>query len=86
VLRYERVAQLMQDMREQGATILAIVNDGDTLVPSLSDHVLYVPALSETILPLAEIVPLQLLSYFMAVQAGIDVDHPRNLVKAVVAE
>ena len=86
VLRYEKVVQLMQDMRRQGATILCVANDGDTAVQALANHVLFVPALTETVLPLAEVIPFQIFSYFMAVQAGIDVDSPRNLTKAVLAE
>ena len=86
VLRYEKVIQLMRDMRKQGAKILCIANDGDSAVQEIADHVIFVPALSETCLPFAEVIPFQMLSYFMAVQAGIDVDRPRNLAKAVVTE
>jgi len=86
VLRYEKVLQLMQDMRQQGATILCVANVGDSAVKAIADDVIFVPALSETILPFVEVIPFQMLSYFMAVQAGIDVDSPRNLSKAVLTE
>jgi glucosamine--fructose-6-phosphate aminotransferase (isomerizing) len=86
VLRYEKVLHLMRDMRQQGATILCLANDGDTTAQSIADHTLFIPALTETLLPLAEVIPFQLLSYFMASGAGIDVDRPRNLTKAVIAE
>jgi glucosamine--fructose-6-phosphate aminotransferase (isomerizing) len=86
IQRYDKVVQLMRDMRQQGAKIIAIANDGDHAVASLSNQVLFVPPLSETLLPFAEVIVLQLFAYRMATQAGIDVDHPRNLVKAVVAE
>lgn len=86
VQRYDKVIQLMQDMRAQGARILCVANDGDVNAKALSDQVFFVPSLRETVMPFAEVVVFQLLSYFMAVQAGIDVDHPRNLVKAVISE
>ncbi len=86
VRRYEKVLQLMRDMRAQGAKILCIANDEDHAAAAIADHIFFVPHLTETLLPFAEVIVFQLLSYFMAVQAGIDVDHPRNLVKAVVAE
>lgn len=84
--RYERVMQLMRDMREQGATIIAIVNDGDLDAPHAAAQVIQVPPLSEGELAFAEVITFQLLSYFVAMYRGIDVDHPRNLVKAVVTE
>jgi glucosamine--fructose-6-phosphate aminotransferase (isomerizing) len=86
IQRYDKVLQLMQDMRNQGAKIISVANDGDDAVASLSDQTFFVPTLTETLLPFAEVIVLQLLAYFMATQAGIDVDHPRNLVKAVVTE
>jgi glucosamine--fructose-6-phosphate aminotransferase (isomerizing) len=86
VERYEKVLQLMEDMRTQGANILAIANTGDQRVATLATHVLYVHETREALLPICEVVPLQMFSYFMAINNGIDVDHPRNLVKAVVEE
>ncbi len=86
LLRYEKTVQLMRDMHAQGAQIVALAIHGDTEVASLSQHCLFVPAVSEFLLPMLEVVPLQLLAYYFAVQNGIDVDSPRNLVKAVVRE
>ena len=86
VLRYEKTVNLVRDMHKQGAQILSIVTEGDTRIAELSDHVITVPATAEYISPLFEVVPLQLLAYFMAIGRGIDVDNPRNLVKAVVQE
>ncbi len=86
VLRYEKVVQLMRDMREQGATILAVANTGDRDVEELANHVLAVDEMPEALLPICEVIPLQMLSYFMAMQNGIDVDRPRNLTKAVLVE
>jgi glucosamine--fructose-6-phosphate aminotransferase (isomerizing) len=86
VERYEKILQLMGDMRRQGADILAVANAGDHAVTTLADHVLFVEPAREPILALCEVVPLQMLSYRMAVNLGIQVDHPRNLSKAVLVE
>ena len=86
VERYEKVLHLMRDMRTQGASILAVANTGDRAVAQLADRTLFVDEASEWLLPIFEVVPLQLLAYFVAVDRGVDVDHPRNLSKAVLAE
>jgi glucosamine--fructose-6-phosphate aminotransferase (isomerizing) len=86
VQRYEKVVHLMRDMREQNASILAIANTGDELISSLADHTVYVAEMREPLLAICEVIPLQLLSYWMAINNGIDVDNPRNLTKAVLAE
>ena len=86
VQRYEKIVQLMRDMREQGASILAIANVGDEVIAELADHTIYVAEMREPLLAICEVIPLQLLSYWMAINNGIDVDHPRNLTKAVLAE
>jgi glutamine---fructose-6-phosphate transaminase (isomerizing) len=84
VFRYEKTLQLLRDMQAQGARVIAIANSGDEEVASLvSDRVFVEPA-SEYLLPIPEVVPLQLFSYFMALAHGVDVDRPRNLSKAVV--
>jgi glucosamine--fructose-6-phosphate aminotransferase (isomerizing) len=86
VKRYDKVLQLMRDMHGQGADILAVANTGDRNVPELANNLLFVDGCGEALLPLCEVIPLQLLSYFMAVSNGIDVDKPRNLSKAVLTE
>jgi glucosamine--fructose-6-phosphate aminotransferase (isomerizing) len=86
VERYEKVVQLMSDMRTQGATIVAIANTGDAAVAELADHVIPVDEATEALLTICEVIPLQIFSYCMAIQNGIDVDNPRNLNKAVLAE
>jgi glucosamine--fructose-6-phosphate aminotransferase (isomerizing) len=84
VARYERTVQLLADMKAQGAKVIAIGNEGDTEVEALvSDFVPVRPA-PEYLLPISEVVPLQMFSYFMALEHGVDVDRPRNLSKAVV--
>jgi glucosamine--fructose-6-phosphate aminotransferase (isomerizing) len=86
VLRYSKVVQLMKEMREQGARIVALATEGDREVPQYSDSCLFIPASSDLLSTILEVVPLQLLAYSLAVSRGIDVDRPRNLVKAVVEE
>jgi glucosamine--fructose-6-phosphate aminotransferase (isomerizing) len=86
VLRYEKTLQLMRDMKAQGATIFSITTEGDDEVAGLSRYSVAVPAADEFLLPLLEVVPLQLFAYFTAIRNGVNVDAPRNLVKAVVRE
>jgi len=86
VLRYEKSLQLMKDMKTQGAEIIALTSEGDDEVSRLTDFAIPIPNASEYLLPILEVVPLQLLAYFTAILRGIDVDSPRNLVKAVVQE
>ncbi len=86
VLRYSKVLQLMKDMQAQGARIIALATEGDQEVARFSNSCLYVPATNDLLSTVLEAVPLQLLAYSMAISQGIDVDRPRNLVKAVVEE
>jgi glucosamine--fructose-6-phosphate aminotransferase (isomerizing) len=86
VERYKKVVHLMREMRAQGADIFAVANAGDQAVATLATQVVFVEEMREALLPVAEVIPLQLFAYFMAVNRGIDVDHPRNLTKAVLAE
>jgi glucosamine--fructose-6-phosphate aminotransferase (isomerizing) len=86
ILRYEKTVQLMKDMHTQGAEIIALASEGDAEVPKYAHFTIPVPNVSEYLLTILEVVPLQLLAYFTAILRGIDVDSPRNLVKAVVQE
>jgi len=86
VQRYEKVLHLMREMHEQGADILALANAGDDVVASMANNVVFVEETQEALLPIFEVIPLQLLAYFTAINNGIDVDHPRNLTKAVLIE
>jgi glutamine---fructose-6-phosphate transaminase (isomerizing) len=86
VLRYQKTLQLMRDMREQGATILSIISEGDEEAAKLSRYSVAVPGVTEFLLTMLEVVPLQLFAYFTAILHGVNVDAPRNLVKAVVTE
>lgn|SRR5665213_973365 len=84
VLRYEKTMQLLSDMKTQGAKVIAIANSDDTEIAALASDCVRVQPASEYLLPILEVVPLQLFSYYMALEHGVDVDRPRNLSKAVV--
>jgi len=84
VLRYEKTLQLLADMKAQGARVIALANAGDRAVAALVSDCVEVQPTTEYLLPIAEVVPLQLFAYFMALERGVDVDRPRNLSKAVV--
>lgn len=86
VARYERIVQLLEDMRRQGANTLTVANEGDQRVGALSTNTVFVREATEPLLAICEVIPLQLFSYFAAVQSGINVDSPRNLSKAVLVE
>ncbi|SEF74524.1 glucosamine--fructose-6-phosphate aminotransferase (isomerizing) [Bryocella elongata] len=84
--RYEKTLALLDDMRKQGARTIVLANRGDEAVQKVASDVIEVDAANEYVLPILEVVPLQLFSYFMAIRNGVDVDRPRNLVKSVVVE
>lgn len=84
VLRYEKTVQLLEDMKAQGAKVIAIANADDAMVPALVSDCIRIEPASEYLLPIVEVVPLQLFAYYMALEHGVDVDKPRNLSKAVV--
>jgi glutamine---fructose-6-phosphate transaminase (isomerizing) len=84
VRRYEKTLQLIGEIKEQGAKVIALANEGDGKVAAMVADCLFVPQASEYLLPILEVVPLQLFAYFMALEHGVDVDRPRHLSKAVV--
>ena len=86
VLRYEKNVANIMSFRQQSARVIAIATEGDEELGRIADHTIYVPQASELLSPILEIVPLQLFAYYMAVKKGLDVDHPRNLVKSVTRE
>jgi len=86
VLRYRRTLEVMKEVRSRSGPLVTVATEGDEEVASIADHVFYVPSAPELLLPIVEVIPLQLFAYHVAVKKGYDVDHPRNLVKAVVTE
>ena len=83
---YEKIVSNVQQVKARGGNILAIVNEGDTVISNIADHVLEVPVMPECLTPIITSVPLQLLSYYIAINKGKDVDMPRNLAKSVTVE
>lgn len=86
VLRYRRTLDVMKEVKSRHGKVVTVATEGDKEVASFADHVFYVPPAPELLLPIVEVIPLQLFAYHVAVKKGYDVDHPRNLVKAVVTE
>jgi glutamine---fructose-6-phosphate transaminase (isomerizing) len=83
---YEKVVSNIQEVKARKGIIIAVVTEGDTSVKALADHVIEIPATHEAFAPLVAVVPLQLLSYHIAVMRGCNVDQPRNLAKSVTVE
>lgn len=86
VLRYDKSVLNMEGFRKQGATLIALATDGDNNMPSLANHTIFIPEAPELLSPILEIIPLQLFAYYVAAKRGLDVDSPRNLVKAVTLD
>ena len=86
MLRYQKTLSILEYVKGRGGKAIAIATEGDREIVALADKVIFVPAAPELLLPILEVVPLQLFAYHFAVLNGCDVDHPRNLVKAVVTE
>ncbi|WP_035562651.1 glutamine--fructose-6-phosphate transaminase (isomerizing) [Hymenobacter sp. IS2118] len=83
---YEKVVSNIQEVKARKGRIIAIVSEGDTVIPAMAEFVIEVPHTSEILMPLVSVVPLQLLSYHIAVLRGCNVDQPRNLAKSVTVE
>ena len=86
VLRYRRTLEVMKEVKSRHGRLVAVATEGDRDITSIADDVFFVPAAPELLLPIVEVIPLQLFAYHVATKKGYDVDHPRNLVKAVVTE
>jgi glucosamine--fructose-6-phosphate aminotransferase (isomerizing) len=86
LLRYEKNLANIRSFKQQSGRVIALATEGDEKVPKLADHTIFVPQATELLSPVLEIVPLQLFAYYMAVEKGLDVDRPRNLVKSVTLE
>jgi glucosamine--fructose-6-phosphate aminotransferase (isomerizing) len=84
--QYDKVLSNIQEVKARKGRIIGIVTEGDTEVKKLSDYVIEVPATLEPFMPLVTTIPLQLLSYHIAVMRGCNVDQPRNLAKSVTVE
>jgi len=83
---YEKVVSNIQEVKARKGQIIAVVTSGDHDVKSMADHIIEIPETDESLVPLLSVVPLQLLSYHIAVMRGCNVDQPRNLAKSVTVE
>lgn len=83
---YDKVVSNIQEIKSRSGKIIAVVTKGDTQVKELADHVIEIPDTAEALTPLLTTIPLQLLSYHIAVMRGCNVDQPRNLAKSVTVE
>jgi glucosamine--fructose-6-phosphate aminotransferase (isomerizing) len=83
---YDKVVSNIQEIKSRSGKIIAVVTKGDTQVRELADHVIEIPETSDALSPLLTTIPLQLLSYHIAVMRGCNVDQPRNLAKSVTVE
>ncbi len=85
-LRYEKTLSNIQEVTARSGRVIAVATEGDALIGNLVEHVIHIPAAPELLAPVIEVVPLQLLAYYIAVRRGCDVDQPRNLAKSVTVE
>jgi glucosamine--fructose-6-phosphate aminotransferase (isomerizing) len=85
-VRYEKTLSNLKEVKARSGIVIALATDGDEEIKEAADHVIYIPPAPEELLPILEIVPLQLLAYHIAVRRGCDVDQPRNLAKSVTVE
>ena len=83
---YEKIVSNVQQGKARGGSIIAIVTEGDSVIRNIADHVLEVPEMPECLSPIITSIPLQLLSYYIAINKGKNVDMPRNLAKSVTVE
>ncbi|MFT3980359.1 MAG: glutamine--fructose-6-phosphate transaminase (isomerizing) [Ferruginibacter sp.] len=83
---HEKIVSNMQEIKARKGKIISIITEGDTISPTLSDDVFSIPPADELIAPIISVIPLQLLSYYVGIAKGIDVDKPRNLAKSVTVE
>ena len=83
---YEKIVSNIQEVKARGGRLIAIVTEGDVTVKEMADYVIEIPECSESLTPLLSNIPLQLLSYYIAVMRGCNVDQPRNLAKSVTVE
>jgi glucosamine--fructose-6-phosphate aminotransferase (isomerizing) len=86
VLKYEKTLSNIQEVTARSGRVIAIAIEGDEEIKHLVEHVIHIPQAPELLLPVLEVVPLQLLAYHIAVRRGCDVDQPRNLAKSVTVE
>jgi len=83
---YEKIVSNIQEIKARKGMVIAVISEGDTQIRDMADHVMVVPAVDELLAPLISVIPTQILSYYIGVLRGLDVDKPRNLAKSVTVE
>ena len=83
---YDKMMSQIEQVKARDGIVIAVGNDGDTALADRADHVLYVPKTTPLLQPMLNVLPLQLLAYYIALRRGCDVDQPRNLAKSVTVE
>jgi glutamine---fructose-6-phosphate transaminase (isomerizing) len=83
---YDKIISNIQEVKARKGKVIAVVTEGDVLIPQIADYVLEVPITIDALMPLVSVIPLQLLSYYIAEMRGCNVDQPRNLAKSVTVE
>ncbi len=83
---YDKVVSNIQEVKARKGKVIAVVTEGDVLIPKMAEFVVQVPKTDEALMPMVSVIPLQLLSYHIAVMRGCNVDQPRNLAKSVTVE
>ena len=83
---YEKMISQIEQAKARGGIVIAVATEGDTVIPTLADHVLWIPETPWMLSPVPAVIPLQLLAYHIATLRGLDVDQPRNLAKSVTVE
>jgi glucosamine--fructose-6-phosphate aminotransferase (isomerizing) len=83
---YDKIISGIQEIKARKGKVIAIITEGDTVIPSMVDEYIIVPDVSPLLMPLVSVIPLQLLSYYVGIIKGCNVDQPRNLAKSVTVE
>jgi len=83
---HEKIVSNIQEIKARKGKVIAVITEGDEVIPGLADDVFFVPPADEIIAPMLSCIPLQLLSYYVGIAKGVDVDKPRNLAKSVTVE
>lgn len=83
---HEKIVSNIQEIKARHGKVIAVITEGDEIIPGMADEVFYVPEADEIIAPMLSTIPLQLLSYYVGIAKGVDVDKPRNLAKSVTVE
>ncbi len=83
---YEKIVSNIQEVKARKGIVIAIINEDDTIIREMADFFIEIPSIAEPLTPLLSVIPLQLLSYHIALMRGCNVDQPRNLAKSVTVE